>query len=85
MFCAKCKNDLVDCTCEDLEERLESLRDSPFIHTPSIVDKPLAEIKKKRLEPKGNVGKYMKPPHPCCDNEDRDMNGWCKNCGDPCY
>lgn len=21
----------------------------------------------------------------CCDNERRDMNGWCRNCGDPCY
>jgi len=20
----------------------------------------------------------------CCENEDRDMNGGCKNCGDPC-
>lgn len=21
----------------------------------------------------------------CCENEDRDMNGWCKTCGCPCY
>lgn len=23
--------------------------------------------------------------HPCCDREDRDNNGGCKNCGDPCF
>ena len=22
---------------------------------------------------------------PCCHNEDRDMNGWCQTCGDPCF
>jgi len=21
----------------------------------------------------------------CCENEDRDMNGWCRSCGCPCY
>lgn len=26
----------------------------------------------------------MCPQYRCCDNEDRDFNGWCKNCGDPC-
>lgn len=24
------------------------------------------------------------PSGRCCANEDRNMNGWCKNCGDPC-
>ena len=23
--------------------------------------------------------------YPCCDNEKRNMNGWCENCGDPCF
>lgn len=22
---------------------------------------------------------------PCCKNEQRSMDGWCKSCGDPCY
>ena len=25
-----------------------------------------------------------KDPDACCDNEDRNMNGGCNNCGDPC-
>ena len=28
MFCVKCKNDLDDCTCEDREERMASLRNN---------------------------------------------------------
>lgn len=29
MFCSICKNDLVDCTCNDLEERLSKLDKVP--------------------------------------------------------
>lgn len=29
-----------------------------------------------------NVPEWM---YPCCDNENRDMNGGCKSCGDPCF
>jgi len=29
MFCAKCHNDLSECTCPDLEERLAKLKNSP--------------------------------------------------------
>jgi len=33
MFCMKCQNDLTDCTCADLNERLASLSNSPnFIY-----------------------------------------------------
>lgn len=31
MFCGKCKNDLKDCTCDDIKERLASLKDSNYI------------------------------------------------------
>ncbi len=31
MFCSQCKNDIVDCTCDDLEERLNSLSKSPYL------------------------------------------------------
>lgn len=31
MYCMKCQNDLLDCTCDDLEERLASLKNSPKI------------------------------------------------------
>lgn len=27
MFCCKCNNDLADCTCPDLQERLEKLKE----------------------------------------------------------
>lgn len=33
MFCTQCQNDLKDCTCDDLEDRLASLNNSPhFIY-----------------------------------------------------
>jgi len=33
VFCMKCKNDLSQCTCPDLDERLASLNNSPhFIY-----------------------------------------------------
>ena len=33
MYCMKCKNDLSDCICDDLEERLSSLKNAPnFIY-----------------------------------------------------
>ena len=31
MFCSKCQNDLNDCTCGDIKERLAKLKDSPYI------------------------------------------------------
>jgi hypothetical protein len=31
MFCTKCKNEIADCTCPDIKERLESLKDSPYV------------------------------------------------------
>lgn len=58
MFCCVCQRDLVDCTCPDIEERLNSLRNTPGIHVPSMVDKPLAlralkeDNKKKKVKKK---------------------------------
>jgi len=48
----KCNKDLVDCTCPDLKERLESLRNNPNIHAPSMVDKPLLLNKLNKEQPK---------------------------------
>ena len=31
MFCTKCQNDIVDCTCPDINERLESLRENSVV------------------------------------------------------
>lgn len=37
MWCGKCNRDLSECICPDLEERLERIRRSPYIH-PSLVE-----------------------------------------------
>jgi hypothetical protein len=35
----KCKNDLTDCTCSDLQERLDSLKNAPhLIVVPEAMD-----------------------------------------------
>lgn len=36
MFCAQCQNDLVDCTCPDIEDRLLKLRASQYIDSRMI-------------------------------------------------
>ena len=48
MWCCKCNNDLSECICPDIVERLESLRKCPHIHAPSVVDKPLDAIAARR-------------------------------------
>lgn len=30
MFCMICKNDLMDCTCDDLDKRMASLNNDPY-------------------------------------------------------
>ncbi len=61
MFCMICQNELVDCVCPDIEERLNSLRGCPNLHIPTIVDKPLVQrvIKKeqKKNRPDENPSK----------------------------
>jgi hypothetical protein len=52
MWCIKCEKQLSECTCPDLKERLEGLRNMPFIHAPSMVDKPLLENKLRKEQPK---------------------------------
>jgi len=39
MFCSKCHNDLVDCTCSDLDERLAALAEpnSGFVYRMCLV------------------------------------------------
>jgi hypothetical protein len=32
MFCARCQNDLVECTCEDREERFQKLQQCQHLH-----------------------------------------------------
>jgi hypothetical protein len=34
MWCAKCRNDLSDCTCPDIEERLRRAQSSPNLYIP---------------------------------------------------
>ena len=31
MFCGKCQNDLSECTCPDIDERMASLKNSPYL------------------------------------------------------
>lgn len=56
MWCTKCNRHLSECICPDLEERLEKLRKCPYLHVPSMVEKPLLErnLKKKQPKPKQN-------------------------------
>ncbi len=44
MICMQCQNDLADCTCDDLGERLKSILDCDFIH---IGPEYLARIQKQ--------------------------------------
>lgn len=39
----KCDKTLSQCTCPDIEERLNRLRSCPSLHVPSCIDKPLAQ------------------------------------------
>jgi hypothetical protein len=54
MWCMKCNKHLSQCECPDLEERLNSLRDCPNIHVPTMVERPLRErqlrMEKQRLK-----------------------------------
>lgn len=31
MICVKCNKDLTRCICDDIDERIESLKDSPYL------------------------------------------------------
>lgn len=31
MFCTKCNNHIQDCKCPDIDERLNNLKDSPYL------------------------------------------------------
>ncbi len=31
MFCGKCNNDLSECTCLDVDERMATLKNSPYL------------------------------------------------------
>lgn len=33
MFCTQCQNNIVDCTCDDIEERLQALAEHPNFAT----------------------------------------------------
>lgn len=52
MWCMVCNKELNECTCPDIEERLENLRKCPNLHAPTMVDKPLLERKMKKEQPK---------------------------------
>lgn len=50
MMCGICRKELAVCTCPDIEERLESLRGKPGIDERTLIDIPLAEIRKRRAK-----------------------------------
>lgn len=58
MICAYCNQDLVRCTCPDADERLESLRKSPYLDQRWIerviaerfLDKPRREREQQKAE-----------------------------------
>jgi hypothetical protein len=86
MWCCKCNKELGDCICPDIVQRLESLRSSPFIHAPSIIDKPLAQIAARKAKARHHL-----PRCPNCggklDNHGAASRGdgdifdelWCSN------
>jgi hypothetical protein len=49
MFCTKCGNNVVKCTCGDIEERLQSLRGVPGLDQTTIVDLPLVIISENKF------------------------------------
>ncbi len=67
MFCGKCNNDLRDCTCNDLEERLADIADSPNIACRWCIecDQHYALCKCKRPNWKMKTGGQIVelPPH----------------------
>lgn len=50
MWCGKCNNDLKDCTCEDLDERLADLKDVLVYRMCNICKKHYARCKCEKPE-----------------------------------
>jgi len=47
MWCCICKNDLVDCICPDLEERLDALSKCPSLTSAVEMNRKARKLKKK--------------------------------------
>ena len=50
MFCMQCHNDLSECTCADLEERLKKIFDCSYLHIFDDAKKKYMEQAKKNKE-----------------------------------
>lgn len=50
MWCAQCQNELSECTCKDLQERLDRLSKSPFVHIGGEYKQKLDERAKQNKE-----------------------------------
>ena len=59
MFCSKCQNDLADCTCEDIKERLGEILRKIILSTPSPAPGPMEQLLHKVLV-------YMMPNELTC-------------------
>ena len=55
MYCIQCNNELVDCVCPDIEERLKAISECGFIDVKSMVDKPLEKRKLKKEQSKDDI------------------------------
>jgi hypothetical protein len=81
MFCSKCHNDIVDCTCPDLEERLRDLQGSPRIFIPTCrqcgkpapickcIPQPCEMLKNESRDPCGRLTVNVPPVCDECHKE----------------
>lgn len=46
MTCNKCGKNVVECDCPDMDDRLESLRSSPYVYVENVIE----ERAKRKLQ-----------------------------------
>ena len=65
MWCCRCNNDLVNCTCPDIEERLASLAGGPaeIAAGQNLLRRKAAQIKKEASKRPDNTTKVEKCQH----------------------
>lgn len=60
MYCMKCNNDIINCTCPDVEERLKSLMKNPIV-SPAAEQNLRARIEAKLKPTRSNELEMVLP------------------------